>query len=395
VKFKIPFLGRAHKYTDEELELIKEISSNAVPLTQGKYLKEFEQKFADYIEVKYAFGVNNATNALEMTAQLCQFKEGDEIIAPAHTFTASVYPFLKKGAKVVWADIDFDNRVVSLDTIKKCVTKKTKAIVVVHLYGMIIPDIEDIANFCKENDIILIEDTAQALGTEINGKKAGSFGDFGVFSFHSHKNITTLGEGGMLVCNDERYAKIIPMLRHNGHCAWDFDREYYWQPAMGNVELPELDGEYLLPNNYCMGEVEAALGSKLLDRIDKINEEKRKRAIKFIDEITKVSDILEFNKISDKRHNYHLLVAYAKTKRDDIMKKLAFEKGIQVIVQYYPLYRYDLYKKLGYGQANVPNTDKFYDNMISFPFHHMMSDKEFDYMLKSTKEVLEEIESEK
>jgi len=391
MNFKVPFLGRAHKYTDEELELIKEVAGNAVPLTQGKYLKEFEKKFADYIGVDYAFGVNNATNALEMVAQLCQFKENDEIIAPAHTFTASVYPFIKKGAKVKWADIDFETRVISLNTIKKVITENTKAIVVVHLYGMIISDIEEIANFCKENNIILIEDTAQALGTEINGKKAGSFGDFGVFSFHSHKNITTLGEGGMLVCKDERYAKIIPMLRHNGHCNWNFKREDYWIPAMGNVDLPELNGEYLMPNNYCLGEVEAALGSKLLDRIDKINEEKRKRAIRFIDEIYKVSDILEFNRIEDKRHNYHLLVAYAKKNRDEIMRKLAYDKGIQVIVQYYPLYRYDLYKKLGFGEANVPNTDKFYDNMISFPFHHMMSEEEFEYMLNSTKEVLKSI----
>ena len=391
MNFKVPFLGRAHKYTDEELELIKEVAGNAIPLTQGKYLKEFEKKFANYIGVDYAFGVNNATNALEMVAQLCQFKENDEIIAPAHTFTASVYPFIKKGAKVKWADIDFETRVISLNTIKKVITENTKAIVVVHLYGMIISDIEEIANFCKENNIILIEDTAQALGTEINGKKAGSFGDFGVFSFHSHKNITTLGEGGMLVCKDERYAKIIPMLRHNGHCNWNFKREDYWIPAMGNVDLPELNGEYLMPNNYCLGEVEAALGSKLLDRIDKINEEKRKRAIRFIDEIYKVSDILEFNRIEDKRHNYHLLVAYAKKNRDEIMRKLAYDKGIQVIVQYYPLYRYDLYKKLGFGEANVSNTDKFYDNMISFPFHHMMSEEEFEYMLNSTKEVLKSI----
>ncbi len=390
MNFKVPFLGRAHKYTDEELELIKEVAQNAIPLTQGKYLKEFEEKFSDYIGVKYSFGVCNATAGLEMAAQLCQFKKGDEVIIPAHTFTASAYPFLKKGGIIKWADIDFNERVVSLETIKKEITDKTKAVVVVHLYGRIIPDIEDIAKFCKENNIILIEDVAQALGTEINGKKAGSFGDISIFSFHSHKNITTLGEGGMICTNNENYAKILPLLRHNGHTSWDFEREYYWQPAMGNVDLPELNGEYLMPNNYSLGEVEAALGAKLLDRIDKINEEKRKRAIYFIDEISKISNLLEFNRIENKEHNYHLLVAYVKKNRDDIMKKLAFEYKIQVIVQYYPLYRYDLYKKLGFGRADVPNTDKFYDNMISFPFHHMMSDEEFEYMLESTKKVLKE-----
>ena len=393
MNFKIPFSGRAHNYTEEEKNIVLKTMDEAIPLTQGKYLKEFEEKFSKYIGVNYAFGVCNATAALEMTAQLCQFKEGDEVIAPAHTFTASVYPFIKKGAKVVWADIDFQNRVISLQTIKKCITKKTKAIIAVHLYGMIIPDIEDIANFCKENEIFLVEDVAQALGTEINAKKAGSFGDFGIFSFHSHKNITTLGEGGMLTVNEKKYADIIPLLRHNGHCPWNFERDYYWEPAMGDVDLPIINDKYLMPNNYCMGEVEAALGTKLLDRIDKINEEKRKRAIRFIDEITKVSNILEFNRIDDKRHNYHLLVAYARNYRNKIMKELAFDKKIQVIVQYYPLNRYDLYKKLGFGNANVPETDKFYDNMISFPFHHMMTEEEFEYMLISTKQVLQEIDN--
>jgi dTDP-4-amino-4,6-dideoxygalactose transaminase len=392
MSFKIPFSGRAHKYTKDELDTILEVSQNAIPLTQGKYLKEFEEKFSKYIGSEYAYAVNNATAALELSAGLCQFKENDEFICPAHTFTASAYPFIKKGAKPVWADIDINTRVVTLDSIKKCMTSNTKAVVVVHLYGFIIPEIKEIAKFCKENNLFLIEDVAQAMGTEIDGQKAGTFGDFGVFSFHSHKNITTLGEGGMLVVKDKKYANILPLLRHNGHCAWEIERENYWTPAMGNVDLPELNGEYLMPNNYCLGEVECALGIKLLDRLDKINEEKRQRAIYFIDEINKVSSLLKFHRVNDSRHNYHLLVAQVKdNKRDLFMKKMSEEKSIQCVVQYYPLNRYDLYKKLGFNKANIPNTDEFFDNMVSFPFHHMMSNDDFEYMLKSTKEVLREI----
>jgi len=392
LNFKIPFSGRAHKYVKEEQDAVLDAMNSAVPLTQGKYQEAFQKKFCEYLGCNYAFAVNNATAALEMAAQLCQFNDGDEFICPAHTFTASAYPFIKKGAKPVWADIELDTRVVSLETIKKCVTPKTKAIVVVHLYGFIIPDIEEIAEFCKEHNILLIEDVAQAMGTSIDGKKAGTFGDFGIFSFHSHKNITTLGEGGMLVVKDKKYADIIPMIRHNGHCGWTIERENYWTPAMGNVDLPELNGKYLMPNNYCLGEVECALGAKLLDRLDTLNEEKRKRALYFIDEVYKVSSLLKFHRVEDNRHNYHLLVAQvAENKRDIFMKKMSEEKGVQCVVQYYPLNRYDLYKKLGFGEANCPNTDLFFDNMVSFPFHHMMSDEDFEYLLKSTIEVLKEI----
>lgn len=391
MNYKIPFSGRAHVYTENEKNIIIQAVENAVPLTQGVYQNKFQEKFASYIGSKYAFAVNNATAALELSAQLCQFKTGDEFICPSHTFTASAYPFIKKGAIPVWADIDKDTRVVSLETIKKCVTSKTKAIVVVHLYGFIIPDIKKIAQFAKSNNIILIEDVAQAMGTEVEGKKAGTFGDFGVFSFHSHKNITTLGEGGMLIVKDEKYANILPMLRHNGHSSWNIQRENYWTPAMGNVDLPYLNEEFLMPNNYCLGEVECALGIELLDRLDRINEEKRERAIKFIDELAEF-DLLKFHKENSLKHNYHLLVAYVKNDKKDIfMKKMSEEKSIQCVVQYYPLNRYDFYKKLGFGEANCPNADDFFDNMVSIPFNHMLKDEEINYILESIKAVLEEI----
>lgn len=391
MEFKINFSGTGHKYTQDEIAVVVEAMQNADPLTQGKYRDTFEQKFCEYNGNKYAFSVCNATAALELAAQLCIFKKDDEIVAPSHTFTSSVYPFVKKGAKVVWADIDLDSRVVTLESIKKCVNPKTKAIVVVHLYGFIIPDIQKIADFAKENNILLIEDVAQAMGTSIEGKKAGTFGDFGIFSFHSHKNITTLGEGGMLTVKEKKYADIIPMLRHNGHCGFDYEREHYWQPAMGDLDLPSLDGENLFPNNYCLGEVECALGAKLLDRIDEMNAQKRERAVKFIDSLKEFDDLI-FHRVEDDRHNYHLLVAYVKnSKRDEIMKKLVYDKKIKCVVQYYPLNRYPFYQKLGFGEANCPNADEFFDNMISFPFQHWMSDEDFDYMLQSAKEVLKGI----
>ena len=388
MEFKINFSGTGHRYTKEEIDVVVEAMQNADPLTQGKYRDAFEKEFCEYNGNEYAFSVCNATAALELAAQMCLFKEGNELVAPSHTFTSSVYPFIKKGAKVVWADIDLGIRVVTLETIKKCVTPKTKAIVVVHLYGFIIPDIQEIADFAKENNILLVEDVAQAMGTSLDGKKAGTFGDFGIFSFHSHKNITTLGEGGMLTVKEKKYADIIPMLRHNGHCEFDYEREHYWQPAMGNLDLPNLDGEHLLPNNYCLGEVECALGAKLLDRIDEMNAQKRDRAVKFI-EALKAFDDLVFHKVEDDRHNYHLLVAYVKNgKRDEIMKKLVYDKKIKCVVQYYPLNRYPLYQKLGFGEANCPNADEFFDNMISFPFQHWMSDEDFEYMLQATKEIM-------
>lgn len=269
MKFNIPFIGRGHIYTDDEVQTVVNAMQTAIPLSQGEYQDRFQKKFCEYMSAKYAFAVSNATAALELSAKLCQLQPDDEVVIPAHTFTSSAYPFLKQGAKIVWADIDLKTRVVTVQTIKKCITKRTKAIVVVHLYGYC-ADMPEIINLAKKNNLLVIEDAAQALGANINNQMAGTFGDFGVFSFHSHKNITTLGEGGMLVVKNQKVAEIIPRLRHNGHCDFNFNRKQFWIPAMGNVDLPELNGQTVWPNNYCLGEVECALGVKLLDRIDQI-----------------------------------------------------------------------------------------------------------------------------
>ncbi len=389
MQFKIPFSGRAHTYTEDELQTVVEVMKTAAPLTQGYYQQSFQQKFCEYTDSKYAFAVNNATSALELSAQLCQFEPNDEVVIPAHTFTASAYPFLKKGAKIVWADIDLKSRVVTAQTIEQCITENTKVIVVVHLYGYC-ADMLSIMRLAKKHHLMVVEDAAQALGVKINNQMAGTFGDLGVYSFQSHKNITTLGEGGMLVVKNKNMAEIVPMLRHNGHCGFNYERENYWIPAMGNVDLSELNGKPLWPNNYCLGEVECALGVKLLDRIDQINKEKRERAMYFIDALSDFPE-LEFHREDSERHNYHLLVArILNGKRDAFINKMA-DEGVQCIVQYYPLNRYDFYKKIGYGEADCPNTDQFFDNMVSFPFHHMMTNDDLEVVINSTKRTLKEI----
>ena len=386
MKYKIPFSGRAHFYTKEEQDTVIEVMQKATTLTQGVYQESFQNQFCNFIAVDYAFALNNATSALVLSAQLCQFKTDEEVIIPSHTYTASAYPFLRQGAKIVWADIDASERVVTPETIEACITNKTKAIVVVHLYGYC-ADMPEIMRLAKKYNLLVIEDCAQAIGAKINGKMVGSFGDFGVFSFHSHKNISTLGEGGMLTVKDKKFAKIIPLLRHHGHCDFDFERKKYWLPAMGNLDFPELNSERIWPNNFCIGEVECALGEKLLGRVKLMNLKKRKRALRFIDELKDFSDI-EFHRVDSDRHNYHLLVGKIVNNRRDIFIDKMSKKGVQCVVQYYPLNRYDFYKKAGYGDAKCPIADNFYDNMVSFPFGEVIDNDKFEEMIEITKVVL-------
>jgi dTDP-4-amino-4,6-dideoxygalactose transaminase len=391
-KYKINWSGRSVDYSKEEIDTVVNTMKTADPLTQGKYLKEFEQKFSEYLGVKNCFAVSSCTAALELAAILSGLKKGDEVIIPAHTFCATAIPFARTGVKIIWADIDEGTRVVSAKTIEKLITKKTKAIVVVHLYGLManMPEIMDLA---QKNNILVIEDCAQAIGAELKNKKAGSFGDFSCFSFHCQKSLNTLGEGGMLVVKNERSAKMVPGLRHNGVRSFEGERECFWKPAMANVDF---DIDNFWPYNFCIGEVQCALGAEMLKTIDKQNAERRQRAKKFIEALKDFPE-LSFQKVKeDKSHVWHLLSAkysgkkYGKNK-DDLISLLNEKYLIKAIVQYYPLYRYPIFKKAGFGEANCPNTDDFFDNMISFPFHLWMSKKDLNYMMNSTKKALEEL----
>ena len=387
--FKIPFKGRGHSYSQEEIDLVVEIMSDSDTLTQGKYLQLFEQKYREFLGVDHAFAMSSATSALEIAAQLLILSDEDEVIIPSHTYTSSAYPFVKKGAKIVWADIDFESRVVNAKTIESKITNKTRAVVVVHLYGYI-ADMPEIRQLCTDNDLILIEDCAQSLGTSLGGKRAGTYGDMSIFSLHSQKNISTLGEGGVLVVKNPKFAEIVPMLRHNGHLGYQ-DQEYYWKPAMSNVDYPKINGNYIEPNNYCLGEPQCAVGSMIIDRVDSVNSLKRSRAIQFIDDLAKFQQLI-FHRVDNERHNYQHLVAFVQNdKRDQFIKKMFLDKGIQCVVQYHPLHRYPYYIKHDLGEADCPNTELFFDSMVSFPFYETMKDYESEYMLESTISTLKSI----
>ncbi|MDR2076301.1 MAG: DegT/DnrJ/EryC1/StrS family aminotransferase [Desulfovibrio sp.] len=388
---QVDFSGRGVDYTEEEIAVAVEAMRVANPLTQGRYQSAFEEKFRSFNGAGHAFAVSNGTCALEIAAQLCRLKDGDEVVVPSHTFTSSAYPFLKRGGKPVWADIDPRTRVVTAETLKRALTSRTKVIVAVHLYGYV-ADMPAIMALARERRILVVEDACQAIGADIDGVRAGNFADFGVFSFHSHKNLTTLGEGGMLTVKDDTLADLVPLLRHNGHCPFAFEREDYWIPAMGNVDLPELEGERLWPANFCLGEVECALGARQLDRVDSINAQKRGRALAFIDALREYPELV-FHRVETSRHNYHLLAARMEgsvARRDDFIRRMMKEHGIKCVVQYYPLNRYPFYQKLGFGRADCPAADDFFDHMISFPFQHNMTEDEYRRMLAATLRTLDE-----
>lgn len=387
LEYKVPWSARGLMYTDEEVAVVTDVMKNSDVLTQGSYQKKFESEFSRYLGGGSCFAVATGTAALELAAILSELNVDDEVILPAHTFVATAIPFARTGAKLVWADIDPDTFVVTADTILPLINNKTKVIVVVHLYGLSV-DMEPIEKIASQNQIILIEDAAQSLGAKINSKSSGTLGDFGCFSFHSHKNITTLGEGGAIWIKDPALAAKVPGLRHNGLRPFPEPRDKYWVPAMSNLDF-DIDGFW--PYNFCISEVQCALASKLLCRLDSINAERAARYLRITQALADVTE-LRFQKIDrHDRSSFHLLPArfcHPHASRDDFIELLAKKYLVKCVVQYCPLYRYPMFQKAGFGEASCPVSDSFFDHMISIPFQHWMTFEQENYLIDSFRQAI-------
>ncbi len=392
--FKVPFPAIMQPYSEEEIQSVVDVMRRSEGQTQGEHLRKFEADFKTYTGAEHTFAVDNATNAINLAAILCRITSDDEVIIPAYTFCATAVPFGKTGAKIVWADIDKDTWVVNPDDIERKITERTKVIIVVHLLGMP-ADMPRICNIAEKYNIKVVEDCAQAPGASINGRKVGTFGDFAAFSFHGAKNMTTLGEGGMLIVKDEEDAKLVSGLRHNGVKAYSSDRERYWIPAMSNVDV-DISGVW--PNNYCMGEAQCALGSAELKRLEKTNDALITQAEKIKKRLEDIREI-SFAKIPHGyRHIFHQFVMHfngeesGKT-RDDLLDILVNKYKIRCIVQYYPLYRYPLFQKFGAGSHDCPVLESWWDNSFSFPWWNGISDGMIDYLVTSLKSAVDELKS--
>ncbi len=371
------------RHTEDEIQAAVRAMREAPTYSQGDELKAFEAEFADYMQAPSAMGVSSATAALELVAIMSRIGPGDEVVLPAHTFVSTAVPFARTGARVVWADIDPGTRTVTADTISECLSTRTKLVVAVHLYGLC-ADIGPIAELCRKRNLLLVEDCAQAPGAQRGGRKAGTFGDFSCFSFHTQKNMTTLGEGGMLLCRNPEHDCAARKMRWMGNWPFETPREKYWVPAMGNLVEP-LPGVW--PVNCCVGEIQCAVGRIVLRRLDAINTGRRRQADRFRTALADCRELV-FQKVDEPlAHIYHLMTAEVRgVSRDDLIDRLNARHGIKCIVQYLPLYRAPLFKALGCGDASCPNSDRFFDHMISFPWWTDMPDEVLDYMAKATGE---------
>jgi perosamine synthetase len=333
-------------------------------VTQGPRVHEFEEKFAQYVGSKYAVAVSNCTTALHLAMIVAGVQQGDEVICPSMSYIATANAIRYVGAKVVFAEVCPEDYNIDIEDVKRKITDKTKAILIVHQIGMP-ANIDAFRHLCSEKNIILIEDAACAVGSAYKGRKIGSHSDLVCFSFHPRKVITT-GDGGMITTGNDQYYHRLKLLRQHGMNVNDRIRH--------ESKTVIFEDHIELGYNYRLTDIQAAVGIKQLEKLDWIVEERRKIARQYLDAFKNIECIRLPVEKEGCFSNYQSFSIYLKDscplKRNDLMEKMlemdiATRRGIMTS------HRETAYKEM-YKDISLPLSEDASDNSIVIPLYAPM-----------------------
>jgi len=329
----------------------------------GKEVELFEQEFAAYQGAQYGVAVNSGTTALYIALLCHSIGRGDEVIIPANTFIATAGAVALTGATPVLAEIKENTMNIDPLSIEEKITSKTKAIIPVHLYGQP-ADMDEISDIAGQHDLIVIEDACQSHGAEYKGKRVGSIGDSGCFSFYPGKNLGAYGEGGMVLTNDSDVNRKARMIRDHGS-----EKKYYHLIKGINGRMEGFQG--------------AVLRVKL-KHLEKWTELRRKNAATYNELLNKTNVITPFEEDFNK-HVYHLYVIRAEN-RDELIDYLK-ERGIYTGIHYpIPIHLQEAYNDLGYKEGDFPVTEKVAEEILSLPMFPELTEEQIKYVTDSITE---------
>lgn len=366
------YLSYGRQYIDQEdiIAVIEILKSDY--LTTGPQIEAFEKSVANYVGAKYAVAVSSGTAGLHMACFAAGITKGDEVIVPAMTFAATANCVLYCDGTPVFADIDERNYNIDPQDIQKKVTSKTKAIIPVDFTGQAV-DMDEIIKIARKNNLLIIEDSAHALGSEYKGEKIGTKADMTVFSFHPVKPLTT-GEGGMVVTDDEHLYKKMLLFRSHGitrdlELLTHNDGPWYYE----QVELGY---------NYRITDIQCALGISQMKKLNSFL--KRRRAIvkRYQEAFSDVVEIITPFEEAYSNSGWHLYILKLNLDRLKVTRKevyLALQaENIGVNVHYLPVYLHPYYMRLGYKKGLCKNTEQLYERIITLPLFPGMSDQDVE-----------------
>lgn len=362
---KVPFLDLKRQYATIKKEIDEAVFSvlSNTQFILGPEVKSFEEKVAAYCGTKFAIGVASGTDALLLSLRACGVKPGDEVITTSFSFFASAGVISRLGANPVFVDIDAETYNINPDQIEKKISQKTKAVMPVHLFGQC-ADMDPLLDIAKRHKLKVVEDAAQAIGAEYKGRKAGTIGDFGCFSFFPSKNLGGAGDGGMVVTNDPEMAEMIRILRVHG------SKPKYYHSTVGY--------------NSRLDTIQAAILGVKLKYLDDWTKKRRKHAEVY----NSAFKDLDMISPKEKSFNYHIYNQYTiAVKNRDELRKYLKEKEIGHDSYYpVPLHLQECYKSLGYKKGDLPVSEKKSEEVVSIPIYPELTQEEQEYVISTIKE---------
>jgi dTDP-4-amino-4,6-dideoxygalactose transaminase len=358
---KIPCLDLKSQHQEIKQEIFaafEKVYENTA-FSSGPFVEEFEKNFASFCNTKYAVGLNNGTSAIHLAMLAAGIRARDEVIIPANTFIATAWGVSYAGATPVFVDCDENTWQIDPSKIEKAITPKTKAIIGVHLYGQPF-DIDKVSEIAKKNNLLLIEDAAQAQGAIYKGKKVGGSCEMGCFSFYPGKNLGACGEAGGITTNNESYYKHLQRLRNHGS-----ETRYYHDEIGFNMRMGGLEG--------------ASLNIKL-KYLDGWNNRRREIAKRYQEEIKNKKIKMQFQP-EGVESIYHLFVITT-AKRDDFIKYLNSNDIFPGLHYPVPCHLQKAYHHLGYKSDDMPNSEYLAEHCCSLPMYPELTNAQVEAVIQ-------------
>jgi len=358
-------------YGHEEIEAAAEVIRRGAP-TNDEAVRSFEEAFARYCGVKHAIAVTSGTTALNLGCVAAGVGPGDQVLVPAITWIATANAAALQGAEIGFVDIDPRTYNMDPEDLERKITERTKLIIPVHLYGQPC-DMDPIMELAQDNECKVLTDCAHSPGAEYKGRKTGSLGDIGAFSFHQQKNMSTLGEGGMVTTDDEEIYRIARMYQNHG-------RE-------GHSHEFSMVG-----HNYRMTDVQGAVGIIQLRKLDSLNERRIANARlleKLLREVPGITPPFVAEGAKHVFHLYNILVEEGEIglSRDEFVELLGRDFGIVAGTHYSPIHLTRIYMKRGSKRGDCPVAERVGQRNVTLPIHPRLTPENINYMGEALRKI--------
>jgi perosamine synthetase len=389
--YAVPYSPVGSRLDEHELDVIRTVVTSGETLSRGIWRDRFEDAFQTHVGTNHAYSVTSGTVSVELAIHLLGLAPGDEVIVTPQTYQATVQPLLDHPVRVRFADVSPDTLNIDPQRVGDLVTEHTRAIILVH-YGGRPADMDEIMKIASDHDLLVVEDAAHALGGGYDGRRPGGLGHIGCFSFHSSKNITTLGEGGMLTFDRADWAERLDRIRDNesdavfvpaGHRFGDSVAPPRGALYPGRAYTHDCAHVHRAGTNATLSEAAAAVGLLQLEKLPQLVRRRQEIAAYLADTLSAFEDVRVPAVPAHIVHAQHLFTCFMQrgpAARDDLVRRLA-EGGVQTYLRYFPLHLLPEWRARGHGLGECPVAESvWFEQQVNLPCHPSLSDGQVELM---------------